>query len=230
MLKTVDIMQDEAVPITGRNASKGAFNGYAVNNSKLRQIISAKTASDMFLRDACHHVIERNDRQRMLAQAHQHDIDGHPVQPRGENRFPTKGRELSVQLKKGFLSEVFGQRKIVHHAYAYGINALLVHPVELREGVGLAVLGLGQDSVCMAFGWNCVGFAPRARNASRVEQRNGKSCGNHVPPNLLGGFAKQCFSNCAIPISWRLSRIAHRLSIFFPACSHRRHSKSDRTG
>src|ERR1700733_945214 len=104
MLETMDVMQDINVSITGRNASKCAFYGYAVNNANLGSITSAKTASDMFLRDVSHHLIERNDRQRTLAQTHQHDIDGHPVQPGAENRISTKSRNLSVQLKKGFLS------------------------------------------------------------------------------------------------------------------------------
>ena len=52
----------------------------------------------------------------MLAQAHQHDIDGHPVQPSGESRVTAKSRDLSVQLEEGFLRQVLCQPEITHHA------------------------------------------------------------------------------------------------------------------
>ena len=50
-----------------------------------------------------------------------------------------------MQLKKGFLREVFGLREIMHHAQANGEDTLLVLQVKLRECVVVAGLGPRQN-------------------------------------------------------------------------------------
>jgi len=107
MLKTMDIMKEENLAIAGREGIQGTLNGYTVNNANLRKVASSKTSPIFYLRDALYHLIERHDRQHTPAQAHQHDIEGHPVQPGGEKRFTAKRIELAMQLKKCFLRQVF---------------------------------------------------------------------------------------------------------------------------
>ena len=58
MLKTLDIMQEEELPIAGCQNIQGAVNGDAVNNSSLRPVTFAKTSLKLFLRNVWHHLIE----------------------------------------------------------------------------------------------------------------------------------------------------------------------------
>jgi len=58
MLKTMDIMKEEEMPITRRQSIHGALDGYAIDNASLSPIASAKTAPNVFLRDVCHQLIE----------------------------------------------------------------------------------------------------------------------------------------------------------------------------
>ena len=102
----------------------------------------------------------------MLAQAHQHDIDGHPVQPCREKGVASKRCDLAVQLEKGFLCEVFGQLKIVYHAHANGKNALLVLPVELGERVVVSGLGSGHKIVQVGSVRSCEAFTRQSRKRS----------------------------------------------------------------
>ena len=58
MLKTMDIMKEEEMPITRCQSSHGAFDGYAVDNASLPPITGPKTAPNVFLRNVGHHLIE----------------------------------------------------------------------------------------------------------------------------------------------------------------------------
>jgi hypothetical protein len=116
MLKTMDIVKEENIAIAGRQSSHSPIDGQAVNNTGLSRIANAKTPPRAFLISVCHEAIERNNGKHALAQPHQHDIDCHPVKPCGESGVTAKSRELPVQLKKGFLREIFGNLEIMHHA------------------------------------------------------------------------------------------------------------------
>jgi hypothetical protein len=54
MLKTMDIMKEEEMPIARRQSGHGAIEGYAVDNASLPPITSAKTAPNVFLRNVGH--------------------------------------------------------------------------------------------------------------------------------------------------------------------------------
>src|SRR5271165_1891979 len=51
----------------------------------------------------------------------------------------------------------------------------------------VAGLGTGHDGPT-GFSWSLWTFAPQGRNASRIEQRNGKGRGEHVPPCWIWEF------------------------------------------
>ncbi len=118
MLKTMDIVEEEDISIAGRQRSQGTIDGQAVNNGVQSWIANAKALHGAFLIAAFYQAFERNHGEHALAQAHQHDIDCHPVKPCGEGGVPAKSCKLPVQLKKGLLREVFGHLEIVHHAHA----------------------------------------------------------------------------------------------------------------
>ena len=58
MLKTMDIMKEEKLPISRWESIQSALDSYAVDDANLRKITSAKTAPNVFLRGVCHHLIE----------------------------------------------------------------------------------------------------------------------------------------------------------------------------
>ena len=58
VLKTLDIMKEEDIAVTGRQCIKSPFNGYAVHSTGLLAIPSSKTTPHVFLGDVCHHLIE----------------------------------------------------------------------------------------------------------------------------------------------------------------------------
>ena len=58
MFKTMDIMKEEKLPISGCQSIHSTFNGYAINNTSLRLIICAKITTNMFLCDVCHQLVE----------------------------------------------------------------------------------------------------------------------------------------------------------------------------
>jgi hypothetical protein len=97
---------------------------------------------------------------------HQHDIYGNPVQPGGESGVAAERGEFAMQLKKGFLREVFGQREIMHHAQANGEDAFLVLQVKLRECVVVAGLGPRQNIVADRFRQTRETRARRSQSAS----------------------------------------------------------------
>lgn len=62
MFKTMDIVKEENISITGRQSSNGAIDGYTVDNPCLPPVAGAEIAPDVFLGDGRHQVIERYDR------------------------------------------------------------------------------------------------------------------------------------------------------------------------
>src|SRR5215469_1125795 len=132
------------------------------------------------------------------------------MQPGGERGVAAESGDFAVQLKKGFLREVFGFGDVAHHAQAQGVDAPLMKRVELREGIVVACLSPGKGvgvaawrgwngnrsgSFCNGFGWRrwrldrgrCDG--PRGRRFMRV---HGESGGRHSFPWGLDRKAAKC--------------------------------------
>ena len=63
------------------------------------------------------------------------------MKPGGQGRFGPEGIDLAVELKKGFLSQIFCLRYATNHAQTEGIHMLLVYRVKLRESLVVASLG-----------------------------------------------------------------------------------------
>src|SRR5208283_552050 len=90
---------------------------------------------------------------RFLTQAHENDVNGHPVQPCGKSRFAAERADLAVKLEKSFLHQVFRIGGVTHHPEAQGIDPASMEAVQELKGSGIP--GLCQtDSLC---------FGPRYR-------------------------------------------------------------------
>jgi hypothetical protein len=70
-----------------------------------------KLRSGAFFRFRFQSLIQGNHSQPLLAQMHQHNIDGHSVQPGGKGRVAAEACNPAMQLKKNLLSQVFGFSK-----------------------------------------------------------------------------------------------------------------------
>src|SRR5437868_12034735 len=68
-------------------------------------------------------LVERDQLQSLFAEAHQDNIDGHPVQPGREGGFPAEGADLTEQLQESFLSQILGLSRIGRHTQTQGVNA-----------------------------------------------------------------------------------------------------------
>src|SRR5271169_6326198 len=80
-----------------------------------------------------HSLFQRIGRERFLAKAHEHDVNGHAMQPGGEGRFTTKGADLAEELKKGLLHEIFGIRRIVDHSQTESVDATAMQLIKKVE-------------------------------------------------------------------------------------------------
>lgn len=58
MLKTIDIVKKEELPVTGRQSSNGTIDCQAVDNSGLCQIARTEFVTGAFVTDSCHQMIE----------------------------------------------------------------------------------------------------------------------------------------------------------------------------
>ena len=54
MLETVDVVEKEDAPITGRQIQRGAINSQTINDPALRQIMHTETAPEVFPRNILH--------------------------------------------------------------------------------------------------------------------------------------------------------------------------------
>src|SRR5579859_6929052 len=66
--------------------------------------------------------LQGGDRKSLFPEAHEHDVDGHAMQPGGKGRLAAKGGNLAEQLQKSLLHQVFRVGRIADHAQAEGID------------------------------------------------------------------------------------------------------------
>jgi len=81
MIESLHVVKDEDAAVTWRKVCNSAIDGETVDRSSLSQIASTESPSSAFFRDIGHQMIERHHGQYTLAQMHQNDIHGEPVQP-----------------------------------------------------------------------------------------------------------------------------------------------------
>jgi len=169
MLEAVNIVKEEDFPVAGREGIDGALQGDAVDGAGLGDVARAEIASRIIFGDAGHHVVERDDGQNALAQPHEHDIEGHAMEPGGEERFAAKRGKLAMQLEEGFLRKVFSEGEISDHLEADIEDTLFVEEVELGEGFVVPGLGTDQDIFRIGLGRRCGTWTPQGRSGGRVE-------------------------------------------------------------
>ena len=118
MLVALNVVQNKNQPVAGRQIVDRPLQRQPVNSAGKGQIRSAKAASRAVLPEPAPSPHPAKSAKPLLAQLHQHDIDGQPVQPGGKGRVAPERRNLPVQLKKCLLGQIFSLRNVAHHAQA----------------------------------------------------------------------------------------------------------------
>ena len=88
----------------------------------------------------------------LFAEAHEDDVCGQAMQPRGEGGFAAEGVDFAEELEESFLSEIFGFAWIAKHAEAKAVDAAGVLAVEIFESGGVTALG-AEDCGIELCGW-----------------------------------------------------------------------------
>jgi hypothetical protein len=141
----LNVVEDEDRLVAGRQPVDGAFEMDAVNQSGQGQIESA----EFLVRAAVLGVglgdfLERDDRERALAEAHENHVDRQAVQPGGERRISAKRVDLAEDLQESFLREVLGFGVVADHAQAKGENARAVQTIEALKAGCVSALSAAQ--------------------------------------------------------------------------------------
>lgn len=77
----------------------------------------------------------------LFAEAHEDDVCGQAVKPRGEGGFAAECVNFAEELEEGFLSQVLGFAGIAEHTEAKAVDAAGVLAVEIFESGGVTALG-----------------------------------------------------------------------------------------
>ena len=94
-------------------------------------------------------LFERDEVEAFLAQVHQDEVDGEPVQPGGEGGLAAEAADFAEEVEEGLLGHVFGFGDVAEHAETEGVDAAFVKGIELGEGFAIPVFGCF-DCFCFA--------------------------------------------------------------------------------
>lgn len=136
-------MENEHGPGTGWQLCNRAIEAQAVDHAGETEIPRSRLpVMTLRLIVAFIHFLDGSDDVGLPTEAHEDDIYGEPVQPSGERGIAAKTSDLSKQLKKGILRQIFGQRQIAaNHAHTERINTPAMQAIETFESGGIASLG-----------------------------------------------------------------------------------------
>ena len=141
VLVTLYVVEHKNRPIAGRQFPDGALKIDAIHGTAQPQVGSANVSSrppGVFIRLGC--FLERSNRQRLLAQAHQHNVDGHAMKPGRKRRFAPEGGHLAKKLKKSFLHQIFRIGGIADHPQAESVDATAMEFVEELKSSRITIL------------------------------------------------------------------------------------------
>jgi hypothetical protein len=145
MLVTLDIVQNENRPVARRQLFHRALQINPVNRSAQAQIRGANIfpgATGVLI--GLRGFFQRSHRERLLSQAHQDNVNGHPVQPGRESRFAAERADFAEQLQERFLHQIFRVRWVIYHAQAKGVDAAAVESIQKLKS--LRISGLCQTN------------------------------------------------------------------------------------
>src|SRR6266550_7078472 len=226
VLVALDVMKHKDRPVARWQLFNRALQIDAVHGTAQAQIRRA----DIFPGAArfivgIRRFFERGHRERLFAQPHQHHIDRHPVQPGRKGRLSTEGPNLTEELQKSFLHQVFRIGWIIDHAQAQGIDATAMQVVQKFKS--RSIPGLGQaDGLRFSHRF---GELPRGRrigiawSVSGQRSNSGASTTSDAPntplscpgtnPHALETPPKGCYSPGGFPGALRASRLDHSPAI-----------------
>lgn len=153
VLVPFNVVQHENRAITGRQLLDGVAERDAVNDRHVVRVFRAFNYLDRSLAVVCGLLHPH----AAFAEVHQDLVDRQTMQPSGKRRLTAKAADLSEELNKDFLREVFGFGSVRRHAKAQRIDAPVVTLIQLLERLHVAIgCGLRQLVVGARL---CFGFS-----------------------------------------------------------------------
>ncbi len=142
VLVAVHIVEQEHLPVAGGKLLDGVFQCNAVDGAHQQRVLLADFALGAFAGlVGVDGFVERNLRQLLLAQVHQHHVHRQPMQPGRKRRLAAESLNLAEELQESFLGHFFRFRGVAQHAQAERIDPALVQVVEALERLAVAALG-----------------------------------------------------------------------------------------
>src|ERR1700733_1636257 len=84
-------------------------------------------------------LFQRDEVEALLAEVHEHEVDGEAMEPGGEGRLAAEAADLAEEMEEGLLGHVFSLRDIPQHAEAEGVNTTLVESIQLGKCVSISI-------------------------------------------------------------------------------------------
>src|SRR4051812_30977250 len=114
-------MQYKNDAITGREAFYAPLQIHSIDGSGEHVVARADVLLGPVFLLRLHHLVERDFREPLLAQAHPPEVPRKAMQQGGERRLASEGADLGKQLKKSLLRRVFSLGRFAVHAQTGGI-------------------------------------------------------------------------------------------------------------
>src|ERR1700756_5392221 len=101
-------MEDEDHAVAGRERGYGALEGDASEGAGELEVATAEVALGGVVFGWVDGLFEGDEVEAFLAQVHQDQIDGEPVQPGGEGGLAAEAADFAEEVQERLLGHVFG--------------------------------------------------------------------------------------------------------------------------
>src|SRR5215469_41053 len=119
-------MEDEDHAVAGRERGYGAFEGDAIDRAGELEVAAAEVALGCVVFRRVDGFLEGDEAKSFLAQVHEDEVDGEPVEPGGERGFTAEAADFAEEVEEGLLGHVFGFGDVAEHTEAEGVDAAFV--------------------------------------------------------------------------------------------------------
>src|ERR1700737_1187644 len=101
MFITLYIVQNKDHPVAGRQGGDSALQRDAVDRPGEMEVAAAEVTLGGVLVGGVDGLLKRDQLQALLAELHQHEVDGEAVQPGGECGLTAEAADLAKEVQEG---------------------------------------------------------------------------------------------------------------------------------
>src|ERR1017187_11003230 len=106
MLEALDVVKNKDHAVAGGQRGDGALEGDAVDGTGEHGVAAAEVAPGGVFIGGVDGLLEGDEGEALLAQAHEDEVDGEAMQPGEEGEFAPEAGELAEEVEEGFLGHV----------------------------------------------------------------------------------------------------------------------------